>query len=76
MYIVQDLRTFLCLFKVTLVISFPSVFSLHSSTNLSINVFLNLQFSKFKYSPTSHDLSHLYSQLLGLQINLLSYIPL
>ena len=76
MYIVQDLRTFLCLFKVTLVISFPSVFSLHSSTNLSINVFLNLQFSKFKYSPTSHDLSHSYSQLLGLQINLLSYIPL
>ena len=45
-------------------------YSLHS---LSISFFLYLQFSKSKYSPTSHDLSHSHLQLLGFQINLLSH---
>ena len=35
-----------------------------------------LQFSQSKYSPTSHDLSHSHSQLLGFQINPLSHTPL
>ena len=40
MYTVRDSYTFLYSFKVTLVISFPSIFSLHSSTSLLINLFL------------------------------------
>ena len=35
--------------------------------------FLHLQFSQSKYSPTSHDLSHLHLQLPGFQINPLSH---
>ena len=42
--------------------SFPSIFSLHFSTNLSSNFVLHLQFSYSKYSPTSLDLSQSYSQ--------------
>ena len=53
-----------------------SIFSLHSSINLSINLFLHLQFSQSKYSPKSHDLSHSHSQLLGFQIYPLSHIHL
>ena len=45
-------------------------------TNLSTNFFLHLQFSKFKYSPTSHALSHSHTQLLGFQISPLSHTPL
>ena len=45
MYIVQDPHIFLYSFKVTLVISFSSTFSLHYSANLSINLFLHLQLS-------------------------------
>ena len=49
MSIIQELRTFLHSFKVTLVISLESIFfslifSPHSSTNLSTNLFLHLQF--------------------------------
>ena len=51
--------------KATQVNFASSIFSVHSSTNLSTNLFLHLQFSKSKYSPTSHDLSHSHSQLLG-----------
>ena len=68
MYIVQELH--LCIFsiecnsiEVISVIFTSSIFSVHSSTNFSTNFFLNLQFSQSKYSPTSHDLSHSYSQL-------------
>ena len=43
-YTVQDPRKFSQSFKLTLIISFLSVFSLHSSTNLSINLFQHLQF--------------------------------
>ena len=43
--------------------------SVYSSTSLSTNFFLLLQFPLSKYSPTSHDLSHSHSQLLGFQIN-------
>ena len=53
-----------------------SIFSLHSSISLSINLFLHLQFSQSKYSPKSHDLLHLHLQLLGFQIYHLSDIPL
>ena len=78
MYSVQELC--LCLFSFlaevisTSVVS--SIFSVHSSTNLSTNLFLHLQFSKSKYSPTSHDLSHSHSQLLGFQINPLLHMLL
>ena len=57
-------------------ISTSSIFLVHSSTNLSTNFFLHLQFSYFKYSPTSHDLSHSHSQLLGFQIDSLLHTPL
>ena len=53
-----------------------SIFLVHSSINWSTNFLLHLQFSKSKYSPISHDLSHSLSQLLGSQIDLLSQIPL
>ena len=53
-----------------------SIFSVHTSTNLSTNFFLHLQSSYYKYSPTSHDLSHSHSQLLGFQIDPLSHTPL
>ena len=53
-----------------------SIFLLHSCINLSTNLFLHLQFSKSKYSPKSHDLSHSNLQLLGFQIYPLLHIPL
>ena len=53
-----------------------SIFSLHSSINLSNNLFLHLQLSWSKYSPKSHDLSHSHLQLLGFHIYPLLHIPL
>ena len=44
MYVVQDPHAFSYLFKVTLAILFSSIFSLHSSTYLQINLFQYLQF--------------------------------
>ena len=75
MYSMQELH--LCIFS----FSFSAIFtsstvSVHSSTNLSTNFFLHLQFSYSKYSPTSHDLLHSHSQLLRFQINPLSRTPL
>ena len=58
----QELHLFL--FSLTIFTSWA--ISLHSSTNLSTNLFLHLQFSLSRYCITSHDLSH--SQLLGFQI--------
>ena len=54
----------------------PSISSVHSSTILSTNLFLHLQFLESKYPPASHDLSHSHSQLLGFQIYPLSHTPL
>ena len=72
MYSVQELH--LCLFSFSFSAIFTSsIVSVHSSTNLSINFFLHIQFSQSKYLPTSHDLSHSHSQLLGFQINPLSH---
>ena len=63
--------------KIVILANFtPSIVSVHSSINLSTNFFLHLQFSQSKYSPISQFLSHSHSQLLGFQINPLSYIPL
>ena len=73
MYNIQELHLFLL--SLTIFTS-SSLFLSHSSTNLSTNLFLHLQFSQSKYSPISHDLSHSHSQLLGFQINPLSHIPL
>ena len=50
--------------KVIFVIFFSTAISVHSSTNLSTNFFLYLQFSYSKSSPISHDLSNSLSQLL------------
>ena len=75
MYNIQEL----CLHFVKLVLTklvSSSIFSLHSSTNLSTNLFLHLQFSQYKHSPKSHDLSHSYSQLLGFQAYPISHTPL
>ena len=70
MWSVQEhLHIFSCSAKVILAIFTSSKFLVHSSTNLSTNLFLHLQFSLSKYSPTLHDLSHSHSQLLGFQIN-------
>ena len=68
----------LCLHLVELILTklVSSIFSLHFSTNLSTNLSLHLQFSWSKYSPTSHDLSHSHSQLLGFQIYPLWHKPL
>ena len=75
---VQEL--YLCLFsfsvEVILTTFTSSTFSVHSSTNSSTNFLLHLQFSQSKCSPTSHDLSHSHSKLLGLQIDPLSHTPL
>ena len=78
MYTMQELH--LCLFSFLAEV-FPtsfvsSIFSVHSSTSLSTNFFLHLQFLQSKYSPISQDLSHSHSQLLGFQINLLSHTSL
>ena len=74
----QQLDICLFLFSVDVILaSFAySTFSVHSSISLSTDFFLHLQFSYSKYSPTSHDLSHSHSQLLGFQIDTLSLIPL
>ena len=48
-------------------------FNSFSTLNGATNFFLILQFSWSKYSPTLHTLSHSHSQLLGFQINPLSY---
>ena len=53
-----------------------SIFSVHSSTNGSINFFLHLQLEKSRYSPILQDLSHSHSQLLGFQTYPLSHTPL
>ena len=78
MYSVQELHLCLFLFSVEVILaSFTSsTFSVHSSISLSSNFFLHLQFLYSKYSPTSHDLSHSHSQLVGFQINTLSHTPL
>ena len=73
-YTVQELYLFSLSFSARVILaSFTSsAVSVHSSTNLSTNFFLHLQFSWSKYSPISHALS----QLLGFQINPLSHTPL
>ena len=64
MYNVQELHLYLFSFSAKVILaSFTSIFSAHSSSNLSTNYFLHLQFSQSKYS-------------LGLQINPLSQTPL
>ena len=76
LYSMQELH--LCLFSSSaecnsveyiLATFISSTFSVHSSTHLSTNFFLHLQFSQSKYSPISHDLSHSHLQLLRFQIN-------
>ena len=78
MYSVQEL--YLCLLSSSdevILASFTSLtLSVHSWVSLSTKFFLHLQFSKSKFSLTSHDLSHSHSKLLGLQINPLSHTPL
>ena len=77
MYSVHEQHLWLILSsdKLILAIFTSSTVSVHSSTNIS-TIFFHLQFSQSKYSPTSHDLSHSHSQLLGFQINPLSHTPL
>ena len=70
-YSTQEPHLFLCSS-----IFISSIVLTHSSTNLSINLFLHFQFLKSKYSPKSHGLPHSHSQLLGFQINSLSHTPL
>ena len=67
MYNMQELHLYLFSFsaRVTLVSFTSSTVSLHSSINLSANLFLYLQFLLSKYSLKSHDLLHSHSQLLG-----------
>ena len=79
MYILLELHTFFINIQWNCIqwnylqsISFPSMFSLHSSSNLSNILFIFY----YKNSPMSHDLSHSHSQVLGFQINPLSHIPL
>ena len=72
MYNMKELNLFL--FSLTIFTSLAV--SVHFSTNLSANFFLHLQSLYSKYSPTSHDLLHSHSQLLGFQIYPLSYTPL
>ena len=75
MYTMQQLHLFSCLFLFsTNFVS--SIFSVHSSTSLSTNFSLHLQFLQSKYLPISQDLSHSHSQLLRFQINPLSHTPL
>ena len=76
----EDLHSFSYLFsypaKVILANFTSSIFSVHSSTNLSTNFLIYLIFLWSKYSPTSHDLSHSLSQLIGFQISPLSQLSL
>ena len=83
MHCVQELHlclfSFLAEYNSTEVISnslISSTFSVYSSTNLSTNLFLYLQFWLSKYSLKSDGLSHSHSQLLGFQIDPLSHAPL
>ena len=72
----EDLQLFLRSNKAISASFTSSTFSVNSLTNLSANFFLHLQFAQSKYFPTSHNLSHSHSQLLGFQINLLPHITL
>ena len=54
-------HSFSCSNKAIIAVFTSLIFLVHSSTNLSTNFFLNLQFSYSKYSPVSHDLSHSHS---------------
>ena len=80
LYNVQGLHLhfllFLFLAEVILASFTSSTVSSHSSTILSTIFFLHLQFSWYKYSLTSHALSHSHSQLPAFQINPLSNTPL
>ena len=74
-YTMQEMRLFSCIFSFS-ISSVSPIFPVHSSTSLSTNFFLHLQFSilqfyiyNFQFSPMSHDLLHSHSQLLGFQIN-------
>ena len=73
MYTMQELHLFLLL---SIISTSLSKVSLHSSTNLSTNLFLHVQFLQSKYSLKSHALLHSHSQLLGFQIKSLSPTPL
>ena len=73
---VEELHLYIFSVKVVSAIFNSSTFSVHSSINLSTNFFLHLQFFQSKYSPTSHNLSHFHSQLLGFQIDPSSHTPL
>ena len=53
-----------------------SIFSVHSSTNLSTCLFLHLHFLYSKYPPTSLGLSQSQSQLLRFQAKPLSHTSL
>ena len=76
MYSMQELYLHTFSVTVTSATFISSIFSIDSSTNLSTNFFLHLQFLQSKYSLASHDSSHSHSQLLGFQIDPLSHTPL
>ena len=63
-YIVQDLYTLPWSFKVTLqTVSLLLIFSIYSSTNLSISLFLHLQFHNInilQHRMTYHIQIHIY----------------
>ena len=80
MHSTQELHLFLCSAIFT-----SSMFSVHSSTNLSANFNLkdfslkfqaNFSLNQSKYFPKSHDLQHSHSQLLGFQRYPLWHTPL
>ena len=76
-YIVQKLRIFQNHLKYLYKSShFLHYFHYILKLIYQIILFLLLQFSYSEYSPTSHDLSHSKSQLLGLQRNPISHLPL
>ena len=76
MYIVQKLRIFQDHLKWFYKTShFLHYFRYILKLIYQIVLFLLLQFSYSKYSPTSHDLSHSKSHLLGLQRNPISHLP-
>ena len=74
MYSMQELNVFLCSFLLAIFTSLAV--SVHFSISLSANCFLHLKFLYSSYSPTSHDLLHSHSQLVGFQINSLLHTPL
>ena len=65
----ENLYSLSCSAKDLFAIFTSSLVSVHSTTSLSINFFLHLQFSYSKYSPILHDLSHSHPKLLEFQIN-------